>query len=73
MMVVPIRLNSAHTIEPGKPVTLFMTRIGLAMTRNEINRQQYMVSSNSQRFLINTAIEQVISPITIILNWKAKP
>jgi len=31
---------------------------------------QYEVSSDGDRFLINTSTEEVVSPITVILNWK---
>jgi hypothetical protein len=43
-------------------------------------RHAYGTAANSttnlppgQRFLMNAIIEQVPSPITVILNWKAKP
>jgi hypothetical protein len=33
-----------------------------------------VVSSDGLRFLMNTVIEDVLtSPITVILNWKARP
>jgi hypothetical protein len=35
--------------------------------------QEYDVSHDGQRFLMNTIIEEAPSPITVILNWKAKP
>jgi len=35
-------------------------------------RQQYDVSSDGQRFLINTITEEAASPITVILNWKPR-
>jgi len=31
--------------------------------------QQYNVSSDGQRFLMNTITEEAASPITVILNW----
>jgi hypothetical protein len=35
---------------------------------------QYAVSSDGQRFLMNTLIEDIVtSPITMILNWKPQP
>jgi hypothetical protein len=37
------------------------------------NRHQYMVSSDGQRFLMNTFVEEAISPIVVLLNWKAGP
>jgi hypothetical protein len=33
--------------------------------------QQYVVSRDGQRFFISTVIEEALSPITLILNWKA--
>jgi len=38
-----------------------------------INKQQYAVSRDGQRFLVNLAADQETpSPITIIYNWKPK-
>jgi Tol biopolymer transport system component len=73
MMSVPIQLSSdGKTIDPGAPVSLFSTRIGGAL--QSINKQQYAVSNDGQRFLMNTVAEESnTSPIKIILNWKAKP
>jgi len=34
--------------------------------------QQYAVSPDGQRFLMNNIIEEP-TPITIVLNWKARP
>ena len=70
-MAVPIRLASdGQSIEAAAPVPLFATRVGGAV--QSLNRQQYMVSSDGQRFLMNTFTEDAASPITVILNWKAK-
>jgi len=36
--------------------------------------RQYGVSPDGQRFLVNLAADEgAASPITLILNWKAKP
>jgi hypothetical protein len=36
--------------------------------------QQYVVSPDGKRFLMNSLTEDAsASPITVILNWKAKP
>ena len=73
LMAVPIRIASdGQTLEAGAPVPLFVTRIGSAASPN-VTRQQYMVSADGQRFLMNTLTEEATSPITVILNWKAKP
>jgi len=65
-MAVPIRIPEA-----GKPVPLFMTRVGGAIQTN--SRQTYMPSPDGQRFLMNTIAEESAAPITVIVNWKPKP
>jgi hypothetical protein len=72
LMAVPIRLASdGPIVEVGVPVPLFATRVGEAV--QDVHRQQYMVSPDGQRFLINSIMEKAnASPITIILNWKPK-
>jgi hypothetical protein len=32
-----------------------------------------LLGAGHQRFLMNTVIEEAAAPITVILNWKAKP
>ena len=71
LMAVPIRLASnPQTAEPGSPAPLFATRVGGALQGTIM--QQYDVSSDGQRFLINTITEEAASPITVILNWKPR-
>jgi hypothetical protein len=37
---------------------------------NGVNKQQYAVSSDGQRFLVNLALDGgAASPITLIYNW----
>src|SRR5262249_951371 len=68
LMSVPITLTpDGRTVQPGTPVPLFMTHIGGAV--QGVNRQQYMVSPDGQRFLMNNITEEITSPITVILNW----
>jgi eukaryotic-like serine/threonine-protein kinase len=65
---VPIQLASnGHTIDPGTPTPLFATRIGGAISLPF--KQQYDVSPDGQRFLMNTIIDEAAAPITVILNW----
>jgi serine/threonine protein kinase len=72
LMAAPIRFTSdGQSIEPSSPTPLFATHIGGAVQGT--NRQQYVVSPDGQRFLMNTITEQATSPITVILNWKPKP
>jgi hypothetical protein len=68
----PIQLHSdGQTLEAGTPIPLFRTRVGGAVQGT--NRQQYAVSANGQRFLMNTlATEPSTAPITVLLNWKPK-
>jgi eukaryotic-like serine/threonine-protein kinase len=71
MMAVPIRLDSnSQAVEAGAPIALFHTR-GVGGAVRGVNRQQYVVSPDGQRFLINALSEEsVVAPITLILNWK---
>jgi serine/threonine-protein kinase len=40
---------------------------------NGVNRQNYMVSPDGQRFLMNALIDEATtSPLTLILNWRPK-
>ena len=72
LMAVSIRLPSDGTRpEIGAPVPLFKTNVG--STAINQNRQQYMVSSNGQSFVMNSVLEEAgASPITVLLNWKPK-
>jgi hypothetical protein len=72
LMAVPIQFASnGEGVEAGTPVPLFATRVGGAVQINE--RQQYLVSPDGQRFLMNTMAEEAsTSPITVILNCKPK-
>jgi eukaryotic-like serine/threonine-protein kinase len=51
----------------GTPVPLFKTRTG---PLSAIERQQYVVAPDGQRFLVITRDEASAAPITLILNWK---
>jgi hypothetical protein len=69
-MAAPIRLASkGPQIEIGTPVPLFTTHIGGAV--QGADRQQYMVSSDGQRFLMNAIVEEPTTPIIMVLNWMA--
>jgi Tol biopolymer transport system component/DNA-binding winged helix-turn-helix (wHTH) protein len=71
LMSVPIRYSAGgHEIRPDTPVALFPTRVGGAVHSND--RQQYVVSPDGKRFLMNTLTETT-SPIEVILNWKGRP
>jgi hypothetical protein len=70
LMAVPLSLQ-ADALLPGTPTALFRVRVGGAQPGN--SGPQYVVSPDGQRFLINSLAEEVASPITVILNWKARP
>jgi Tol biopolymer transport system component/tRNA A-37 threonylcarbamoyl transferase component Bud32 len=72
LMAVPIRLPSnSQAIEIGAPVPLFPTRVvGGAVN---VQKQQYVVSPDRKKFLINTVPEEAASSrITVILNLKSR-
>ncbi len=71
-MAVPIRFaSSRQVVEAGAAVPLFVARVLRGVITPD--GQEYIVSSDGQRFLINTVTgEATTSPITVILNWKPK-
>jgi len=70
LMAVPIQLASNGVqIGIGAPAPLFTTHIGGAV--QGADRQQYMVSSDGQRFLMNAIVEEPTTPIIVVLNWIA--
>ena len=70
LMAVPIRFPpSGQTVEADSPVPLFTTHVGGAF--QVADTHQYVVSSDGQRFLMNT-FPEASPPITVILNWKPR-
>jgi Tol biopolymer transport system component len=69
LMAVPIQLTANGELVGRAPIALFAANIGAAVQTN--NRQQYDVSADGQRFLMNTILEEAAAPITLILNWRA--
>jgi len=69
LMAVSVKADS--TVEAGPPTALFQTR----MFQGPISpfyRQQYDVTADGQRFLINVPEkEETGSPLTVVLNWTA--
>jgi len=71
LMAVPIRLApDRQLVESGAHTPLFVTHLGGAWQAPP--GREYVVSSDG-RFLVNTAVEEPLSSISVILNWKAKP
>jgi Tol biopolymer transport system component len=67
---VPVTFPPNRTPMLGQAVPLFRTEFD----NNFQTRQQYVVSTDGQRFLINTATNVFEPPsITLILNWKGAP
>ena len=70
MMAVPIRLApDGRSAQSDAPIPLFPTRLGGAWQAPP--GREYVFRDG--RFLMNTALEEPLSPISIILNWKGKP
>jgi Tol biopolymer transport system component/predicted Ser/Thr protein kinase len=57
-------------VEAPGPVPLFQTQIGTVVQGAQ--KQQYVVSRDGQRFLVSNVIEEALSPIRLILNWKPR-
>ena len=67
---VPATMSSdGRTLSVGPATPLFSTRIPGGAVQSGGNRQQYAVTPDGQRFLINSAAEESVLPITLILNW----
>jgi Tol biopolymer transport system component len=72
LMAVAIHVDpDGRAVDPGPPTVLFSTRLatGAAVTVGVISRPQYAVASDG-RFLMNVTVDDnVVSPISIVLNW----
>jgi serine/threonine protein kinase len=70
LMAVPVKLSpDGQSLEHGTPAALFPVRIPGGPVPGAL-KQQYAVSSDGQRFLVNLVLdEDAASPITLILNW----
>jgi hypothetical protein len=71
-MAAPLHASpDSQTLEPGIPVRLFRAAIVGAGSIVIGGLQEYDVSADGQRFLINmTVSEAAASPISIVLNWQ---
>jgi hypothetical protein len=60
-------------LEVSQPAALFPTQIYRAGAYVTSDKQQYDVTADGQRFLINTPAEGAASsaPLTVVLNWTA--
>ena len=65
-MAVDVKLGA--TFEASVPKPLFSTRV-ISLTEF---RNQYVVTADGQRFLINSTLEETSStPINVVVNWTA--
>jgi Tol biopolymer transport system component len=69
MMAAAVKLSlDGQSVETGTPAALFPVRI---VGGSLPGKQQYAVSSDGQRFLVNLAADEgPSSPITLIYNWE---
>jgi serine/threonine protein kinase len=72
MMAAPVKSSpDGQSLETGTPAALFPVRVAGGPVSGAGFSQQYAVSSDGQRFLVNLAVDDgAPSPITLILNWK---
>ena len=69
LMTAPVSTGSSFEAAP--PVALFETRMSILLTA-AYSRNQYVVSADGQRFLINQPrADAPSSPITVVVNWPA--
>src|ERR1051326_73449 len=54
----------------GNPVPLFLAHVGAFQ---DISLPHYIPSSDGQRLLMDSVVEENAPPITVILNWKPTP
>jgi Tol biopolymer transport system component len=73
LMAAPVQLPAdGQSLHSGTPAALFPVRIAGGPVPG-VNKQQYAVSSDGQRFLVNLAVDEgAAPPITLIINWKPK-
>jgi len=69
LMSVPIQISSGgQLLEAGTPVALFHSHV---FSKSRAGKQQYAVSRDGQRFLMNVSLDDATpSPISVLLNWK---
>ena len=68
LMSVTMQLGS--TAEHGTPQVLFSTRLS-PLSNPAYTRNQYLVTRDGQRFLLNQPATTTSTPITVVRNWMA--
>ena len=64
--LMAVAVKTGPTFEVDSPRPLFQT-----MLDPSAFRQAYAVSADGNRFLLNTPVETVAQPLTVVLNWPA--
>ena len=67
LVSAPIAVSSSGAVQVSSPVPLFAAPVG---SLRDIALHHYIVSGDGQRFLLDTLVEEAVSPIIVILNWK---
>jgi serine/threonine protein kinase len=66
--IMSVTFNESSTLEPSIPKVLFQTQIA----SNIESRNQYVVTGDGQRFLVNTPLKEIATaPINVLVNWSA--
>jgi dipeptidyl aminopeptidase/acylaminoacyl peptidase len=71
MMAASVKVSPNGSLETQTPAVLFAAHIAGGVLPG-IQKQQYAVSSDGQRFLMMLTPDEGASPITVIYNWKPR-
>jgi Periplasmic component of the Tol biopolymer transport system len=67
--IMAVEIKTEETLDVGVPVPLFTAHVPLLPLIGN-DRNQYVVTADGQRFLVNRLVaEGVSTPITIVFNW----
>jgi eukaryotic-like serine/threonine-protein kinase len=69
MMAVAVKTDP--NFDPGTPAVLFQANPREMLATSE--QFSYEVSQDGQKFLINTHLKTATTPLSVVLNWSAKP
>lgn len=69
LMAVSLQFSAdGENVKALEPTALFPTRLGSVLQGAQ--KQQYVVSQDGQSFLMSIMDEEILSPVTLILNWR---
>jgi hypothetical protein len=67
-----VALGADAAFEPKAPTPLFETRLSNGLINTSFTRNQYVVTSDGQRFLLNQSPATAPAmPIAVTVNWPA--